>query len=305
MLFRNEYCVYTVSETERKEPLSPADSVRGLWLVRPKRYFGERAFFRTSPAGKRSRAALTVEAAIVLPVFLLCMIAVLQHINVYRCAARLGAALAQTGEEMAIGAYATEYGEKDSLLGVVLSSAYGAGRVNMLAGDTSAIKNDNFLLSSFLEKDDLVDLVMTYQVRNIAGMVQIPNSFWIQRGCVRGWTGREGSSGERKGDDEGHNHEKVYVTENGTVYHRDANCTHIKLNIIKVSKEEAEALRNVYREKYHPCEHCGRHAGDTVYITSDGNRYHSSLDCPGLKRTVREVGLDDVGELRPCSRCGG
>jgi len=245
-----------------------------------------------------------VEAAVVLPVFLLCMCTLLQYMNVYNCASRLAAALAQTGEEMAIGAYTTEYTEKDSLLGVVLSSAYGAARVNMLAGDTSAIRHDNFLLSSFLEKDDMVDLVMTYQVRGIASMIRIPGSVWIQRGCVRGWTGRKGSSGE-KPDDKKHAHETVYVTENGKVYHRDLNCTHIHLHIMQVKKTEAEKLRNINGEKYHMCKNCGRHAGDTVYITSDGDRYHSSLDCAGLKRTVREADLSELGDMRPCSRCGG
>ena len=264
----------------------------------------EKAFFRTPPARLGAKGSLTMEAAVVLPVFLYCMITIMQYMNIYGCAARIGAAVEQTAEEMAVGAYTSEYMEKESILGVVLSAAYGAGRVNMLAGDLSAVRNDNFLLSSFLEKDDLIDLVMTYQARGPTGIAPVPGTFWIQRGCVRGWIGREGSSGKTENDD-GHKHEKVFVTEHGQVYHRDSNCTHIRLKIMKVTRKEAERYRNVYNEKYHPCEKCGKHAGDTVYITTDGNRYHSTLDCPGLKRTVREVDLEEAGDLRPCSKCGG
>ena len=133
-------------------------------------------------------ASLTVEAAVALPVFLICMVAVLQFLNVFHCADRLGAALAQTAEEMAVGAYTTEYYEQDSLLGVVLSSAYAAGRVSAQAGDTSAVKHLNFLLSGFLEEDDMVDLVATWQVRGPVGMVSMPWSVFVQRGAVRGWT---------------------------------------------------------------------------------------------------------------------
>lgn len=251
-------------------------------------------------------ASLTVEAAVTLPVFLICMLAVLHFLNVYNCAARLSAAIAQTSEEMAVGAYASEYYDAGSLPAVVLSSAYATGRVYAAAGDTSPIRNGVFLLSGFLEEDDMIDLVMTWQVASPVGMVTIPGTIFIQRGAVRGWTGREGSEGsEAHSNSDDHDHTTVYVAENGVVYHRDPNCTHIRLTIMPVSKDEAKNLRNVYREKYHPCEICGRKASGTVYITTDGNRYHSSLECSGLKRTIHETTLDQAGNLRPCSKCGG
>ena len=251
-----------------------------------------------------NEASLTVEAAIALPVFFVCMAAVLHLLNVYHCAQRLGASISQTAEEMAIGAYTTEYYEKDSLLGVVLSSAYAAGRVNAQAGDISAIRHGNFLLSRFLEEDDLVDIVMTWQIRSPVGMIRMPGSVFLQRGAVRGWTGRSGSGGEEEQHDHDHDHTTVYVAENGVVYHTDPNCTHIRLSILPTTLDQAKTLRNVYREKYKPCEICGRHASGTVYITTDGNRYHTSLECSGLKRTVHTRDMHDVGNLRPCSKCG-
>ena len=251
--------------------------------------------------------SLTVECAFVMPVFLVCMAAVLQFANVYNCAVRLGSAMTQTAEEMAIAAYATEYmeeGAADSILGIALSTAYASGRSAALAGDTSAVKRLQFLLSSFLEESDRINIVASYQVRSPVGIVRIPGTFFVQKASVRGWTGREGSGGSG-GKEEEHQHQTVYVAENGVVYHTDSNCSHIRLTIMPVTEKQIPQMRNLYGEKYHKCEKCGSHPSSQYYITTDGNRYHTSLECGGLKRTVREMDLHEVGELRPCSRCAG
>ena len=90
----------------------------------------------------------------------------------------------------------------------------------------------------------------------------------------------------------------------GHVFSADFDVTSRVSSLLGLSKSANGSLRNVYREKYHPCEICGKKASGTVYITTDGNRYHSTLECSGLKRTVHKKELGDVGDLRPCSRCG-
>lgn len=246
-----------------------------------------------------------MEASIALPVFVICMAALLQFGRVSETAERFGSALCETAEQMAVYAGVSNYEEGNAAVLHGLSAIYARGQVLGRAGDTKAVKNTNFLLSSFLKDGEMIDLVLTYQMQAPVGGIRIPGVFFIQRGSVRAWSGRNGSGGSETAEGETDTVQTVYVTEHGTVYHTDTNCSHIKLSIQQINREALGGARNAYGEKYHACEKCGKAAGDSVYITSDGNRYHSSLECSGLKRTVTEMPLDEVGSLRPCSKCGG
>lgn len=279
----------------RKEGYSP----NGRYL----RFTGIRAFF-FAPL----RAALTVEAALVLPLFLFCMTAVLQYGNVMDTAIRFGSALSETGKSMAAAAYMTKYGGDTSAAGEfavgALSTVYAQNKVMSKTGDISSVKNANMLLSSFLQEEEMIDLVLTYQVRSPVGGVRLPGNFFVQRAKVRAWTGRTVSGKDGDGGDDEKSGDYVYVTATGSVYHEDTECTHLKLSIHTADIDSIGTLRNNNGAIYHPCEKCGSRAGDTVYITDEGTRYHGSLSCSGLKRTVKQVSREEVDHMRACSKCG-
>ena len=120
-------------------------------------------------------------------------------------------------------------------------------------------------------------------------------------GSVRGWTGRDESSYGSLLDSAP---KYVYVTENGTVYHTNSSCTHINLSISRVSASELEGLRNENREKYKACEKCAKgDMSDMVYITDYGDRYHNSVSCSELKRTVKLVDISKLSGMSECSKC--
>ena len=96
----------------------------------------------------------------------------------------------------------------------------------------------------------------------------------------------------------------MYVTATGSVYHEDTECTHLKLSIRPVEKTSLSDMRNHNGAIYHACEKCGDNAGNTVYITNEGNRYHSSLSCSGLKRTVKQITREEASQMRACKKCG-
>lgn len=265
---------------------------------------GIRAFF-FAPL----QAALTVEAAIVVPIFLFFMIGVMQYGNVMETAVRFGTSLAETGKTMAMAAYVSRYGgdagSAAELAVGALSAVYAHSTVMDQAGDTSAVKNANLALSSFLKEDESIDLILTYQMRSPFAMVRLPGTFFIQRAKVRAWTGRiPPKKGDGSGEDETAK-EMVYVTATGKVYHDDPDCTHLKLSVRAVDVEALGTVRNHNGGIYHACEKCGDGPhGSTVYITEEGNRYHSTLGCSGLKRTVRQITKEEAGNLRACTKCG-
>lgn len=99
--------------------------------------------------------------------------------------------------------------------------------------------------------------------------------------------------------------EIVLITETGYVYHRTYSCPNLKVKPVLVYFSTVSSKRNESGGKYYPCEHCvkGNLSLFECYITPDGDRYHSKKDCSGLKRTIFEVHLSEVGNRRECKRC--
>ena len=60
--------------------------------------------------------------------------------------------------------------------------------------------------------------------------------------------------------DEDTNEEYVYITENASVYHTNRNCTHLRLSIDTVSKEDISSCRNKDGKKYEMCRKCAKDA---------------------------------------------
>ncbi len=244
----------------------------------------------------------------VLPIFLFCMIAALQYCMVMETAVKFGASLTDASKTLATVAYATTYiddsGTAAKLAEDVISVAYAQTIVDGETGDTSAVKAENMALSRVMQEDEMIDLMLTYQIKSPVSLVTLPWKPFVQRACVRAWVGRAGASGSDDDEKREEDGETVYVTATGSVYHRDENCTYLKPKISQISADQLENVRNNGGGKYYPCEHCGSACGSFVYITAEGTRYHSSLQCSSLKRTVNAVKLSEVGEMRVCSKCG-
>ena len=88
----------------------------------------------------------------------------------------------------------------------------------------------------------------------------------------------------------------VYVTDFQSVYHLSRNCGHLTLSIYELDTTKKCTLP--------PCSFCGS-SGEALYATKDGDCYHTTLACQGLKRTVRRVKKSTVAGLPACEKCGG
>lgn len=115
---------------------------------------------------------------------------------------------------------------------------------------------------------------------------------------VKSWTGYQGSQGATNED------QIVYITDTALVYHEDYRCTYLQLSISFVPYSNLSEIRNEHAGKYHRCEKCVQgNAFAGVYITTTGGKYHNSLRCSGLKRTVHAIKKTDAGPRGGCSRC--
>ena len=123
-----------------------------------------------------------------------------------------------------------------------------------------------------------------------------------QKVTARKWIGYTGGSGQsdNKGD------VVVYVTADSDVYHMTTECTHLKLSVTSVSGTGLALTRSNDGGKYTRCQICKPPPGLLIYyIAKEGNRYHMTTSCSGLKRSYYTRLLSEVqGILRPCSRCG-
>lgn len=215
--------------------------------------------------GRASRPALpanmTVEAALVLPVFLFAMINVLSMLLMFQTFSAEEGRLHQAGRELSLLAYGQEEGEQD------------------------------------------IRLVKSVRIRAPAAVAAFPSAV-IANGCVmHKWIGYDLSRTDSAGGEE--KEEMVYITESGSAYHRERSCIYLNPSIQMMALERAQNETNRGGQRYTACEICGKSSA-VVYVTEDGIRYHSTVGCSGLRRTIDCVELKEAiaAGRHACPRCG-
>lgn len=287
-----------------------------------KKIMNERAYFRTTDKIKKEvflSASITVEASIVLPLFIFFFVNIMTAFNVIKVQSDLEAALHQTGSEISAIAYDLNAGKKylgvdgeDGGAGVIAAGGYtlyAANKVKGYLGDsvnkscvTDGAKGLSFLSSRIMAGNDYVDIVVDYKVHPMIPLIGFKDFNVQSRYFGHAWTGYDNSGGGLPVDG---GEEMVFVTEHGTVYHRDASCRHLKLDVRSIPYDRLPTERNKDGSVYYPCEYCaGKVGGGNVFVTDYGNRYHSSVSCSGLKRKIYTIPISEVGGRAPCSACG-
>lgn len=262
-------------------------------------FYKGRAFSRFSCL----QGSLTLESAIVVPLFLLALLSILYIGEALLLYVNIEGALHQSVKEMSQAAYSYEEGVGASLIGTAYAKEKVIHNVGRDYLNRSPIRDGaeglNFYHSRILDNGN-VDLIVTYYIHIPYSFLGIADYFVSQRVMAHGWIGYTGINIEYENSDE----IIVYVTPHGTVYHKNRNCTHIQLSIQPYLKKDIEEKRNENGGRYYPCERCGSNSRDIIYITDTGDRYHSTVTCSGLKREIMAVPLSQVGGRNPCSRCG-
>ncbi len=117
---------------------------------------------------------------------------------------------------------------------------------------------------------------------------------------VRKWTGYDVAGSCVTNEEK----EWVYITPTGSAYHRNPNCSYLNPSIHSAVSSEIEGYRNLSGEKYRQCESCKDVTLTGIcFYTEYGNRYHTTLKCSGLKRTIYSVLLSEVEGRHLCNKC--
>lgn len=252
---------------------------------------------RRASAPAYEKGSITVEAALAVPVFFLAVVSLLYLMELMAVRTSVRAGLQAAGKRAMqdaciVSVFTPLQIERDVV------EAVGEKRLenSMIVGGSEGIQCEGSYLSAVT---GIGKLQAAYEVKLPIPLFSVPPLSFVETVRIKAWTGYEREAFGREED------ETVYVTETGIVYHKDYYCTYLKLSIHIVQASETGSLRNVYGGKYDSCEKCFQGTSAAVYITDSGDRYHSSLSCSGLKRTVYAVPLSEAAGKGMCSRCGG
>ena len=151
-----------------------------------------------------------------------------------------------------------------------------------------------------INSSELVILTKVQKIKPIVPIISFPEAKIIVNCRIRKWTGYNvvKSCSDSKVE------EWVYITKYGSVYHRSRSCSYLNPSIHCCNLNEINVMRNNNGEKYYKCEMCGNNSGlGVIYITEQGNKYHKSLNCSGLKRIISTIPISQVGNRSECKRC--
>ena len=242
------------------------------------------------------RGSITVEAALAVPIFFFASLCLIYLLEVMTVQISVRSGLSYAGKAIMTEAYPVAIVTPGKIEEYMVD-AIGNERLDrsIIEGGSGGIDCSNSRMSA---KTGIGNLIAEYKIRLPVPMFYTDGITKKETIRIKTWTGYEkeffGNGRE----------ETVYITETGLVYHKDYHCTYLDLSIQMVLRSSIDNLRNCDGGKYYPCRKCGGGDSSQVYITDSGNKYHGSLTCSGLKRTVYAVPLSEVVGKGVCVRCG-
>ena len=264
----------------------------------------------------RPKAVLTIEAAVVLPFFVCFIVFILYFFRILQVQAAVSQALQYAGRRTAVeycgsvekNSEADPFSkEQESVwksdgVGLVKAEVFFLRQLKKQKCPTQYISYGTAGIS-LLQSDfsgNYVELKAVYRMKfPIALFGDIQYRMGQESKC-RKWTGYQ------TGQDQEENDTWLYYTAHGTVYHATRSCTHLDLSIHGIPYSQLGSSRNKSGGKYHKCEKCTKGAlgQSMVYITDYGDRWHSSLSCSGLKRSIYMIRKTKATDKRMCKKCG-
>lgn len=260
---------------------------------------------------KKNKGYITVEASIVVSLFLFFMLAMAGMYMMLLAEAHIHQALAEATDYMAQYCYLEqklfqskkkhrdEGEQRQANVEMLVDTVLLKSRFKEYLGEDFYVERmisggkEGIAIRVKKDKENSKILLVKakYQVKiylPLLGTRSIPLSNQIKQKAFVGFSKEECNTSDTY----------VFVTPNREAYHLRRDCTHLALDVdVESSKKKGG---------YEGCFYCGKgEERNTIYIAKTGNVYHTKRDCVGLRRTVRRVKLSGVKGLGICERCGG
>ncbi len=266
--------------------------------------------------------SITVEASIVLPIFVFAIISIIYFFNILYIQLTLQIHLENTAKLInASTCITTEANinftdEESSLAETIIMDAAGNIALNSLFSTDELINFCNstlivggyeglsFVGSSITDINKPIDIVLTYKVR-MPFISKDLFTFKLMNKCyIKPFSGKKLISNIKLSDF------FVYVTKNGDVFHANKNCSH--LSVFTALKNLSELVKEY--PLITPCSFCSKsdnlisrpkYQGNSyVYVTTEYDVYHYLEICPALQRYLIRLNYEDAKDTyKPCNRC--
>lgn len=242
-------------------------------------------------------ASLTVEAALVLPLFLFVLLLFSVPFRIMTAERQMQRA-AETVCDRAAALAALPTPEAAQYRNSLSSLALAAARAAVSDPNLSELSAER---SSFLADGETVRVVLDYSYTLPIPLFRLPAIRCSRTAWRRAWIGETDPENCVAANPE---EEIVYVGRHSTRYHKTARCHYLYNDLRAVSLAEATAARNASGGRYHACPVCARGAsGGTVYLMPSGTAWHCDPACRAIRAYVRAVPKREVEQLGPCSYC--
>lgn len=255
-------------------------------------YFNRKLMKRDIPA------SATVEGALVIPVILYAVAAVMFLLQLISIRMHVNDALYNALRKFNTYSYTSQV-----MTGEIYKSTFFAIFVDEIGSDyakkhyiAGGNTGWNFYGSDIADDNSTVKISLKYTVKNPFNILGKRQITIYEKRITDIWLGEEKDGFELNNNDES---EYVYITQYGEVYHIEKMCSYLVRNIKAASLAEITDLRNASGGKYYPCSLC-KGASKIVYYTDYGDKYHASDSCYALQRTILKVKKEKIKGMECC-----
>lgn len=247
------------------------------------------------------RASMTVEAALVLPLFLFAAVMMTMPFSIMNRERQVQAVVESVAEDICQLAYKSHLSNQKETVGQMAWNVYAQLQVGRKLNHIN-IQNLSLRESELLEDGETVKLIVHYQLPLPFPIFRMKSVSRTNGSYRRAWVGKEGGY---MGGEQGDADKIVYIGKSSTRYHISRTCHYLYNQLSKVWLKDIDEYRNSSGDQYKSCIRCSHGGSETVYIMPSGKRYHSTMSCSAIAAYVKAVKKSEVAQLGACSYCSG